>query len=125
MNNNNDQNENSPHIQKDTSSLGIVSTYIAITSYVIIAICIGFLFYLEIRPCKYDRCEGIPFFEFLFVLAVIFSVMSLLGGLLACLAPKIDTEQRVQKRQQGLNLNFSLFGICLFYMAFILLSIMI
>lgn len=125
MNNNKDQNENLPSIEKDTSSLGIVSTYIAITSYVIIAICIGFLFYLEIRPCKYDRCEGIPFFELLFVLAVIFSVISLLGGLLACLAPKNDTEQRVQKRQQGIRLNFTLFGICLSYIGFILVFIMI
>lgn len=124
MNNNNEQPVNQSPSERDTSTLGIISVYIALTSYIVLAICMGYLFYLQIRPCKYDRCEGIPFFEFLFILAVIFSIMSLLGGLLAFLAPKIDTEQRVQRRQQGLRLNFLLFGMCLLYIIFILVSIM-
>lgn len=124
MINNNEQPVNQPSTEKDTSTLGIISVYIALISYIVLAICMGYLFYLQIRPCTNDRCEGIPFFEFLFILALIFSIMSLLGGLLAFLAPKIDTEQRVQKRQQGLRLNFLLFGICLLYIIFVLVLIM-
>ena len=87
--------------------------------------CIIFLFYQATKPCKEGyRCEGIPFFELLFVLAVIFVFISLLGGLLAFFSPKNDTEKRIQKREQGLNLNFSLFGICLFYILFILIVAM-
>lgn len=119
MHNNDHQKNETSEPMQDTSVLGIVSTYIGITSYIIIGICLIFLFYQATKPCTYGhRCEGIPFFELLFVLASIFVVISLFAGFLAYLAPKKDTEFRMQKRQQGLSLNFSLFWLCLLYLGF-------
>lgn len=108
---------------EDTSSLGIVSTYIAKFIIVCLALSFAFMFYLSIRPCKYDNiCELPPFSIFLFLIASGISVLSLMGLLLAYLAPKQDTPERMFKRQQGLSWNSILFFLSIAFMLFFIFS---
>ena len=108
---------------QDTSRLGIVSTYIAKFSFACITL-IGFLMlYLSLKPCKNDRiCELPPFGIFLLLLSMVIAVISLLGLLIAYIAPQKDTHERMLKRQQGLEWNGLLFGLSLSYILLFILA---
>lgn len=114
--------EPQPPLQ-DTSSLGIVSTYIAQFCFIVLALSFVLMFYLAIKPCKYDHiCELPPFGFFLFVIALVTCVVSLFGLFLAHLSPKIDTEHRVRMREQGIQWNASLFVLALLYSVFFIFA---
>lgn len=114
--------ENKTPIQ-DTSRLGIFATHIAKFSFVCITASGLFMLYLALKPCKYDHiCELPPFGIFLLLLAIVIAVISLLGLLIAYIAPQKDTSERMLKRQQGLEWNGLLFGLSLSYILFFILA---
>ena len=115
--------ENSTPIQ-DTSYLGIFSTHIAKFSFGCMVLSGLFMLYLSMRPCKYDHvCELPPFSIFILFLSLIIAVLSLLGLLLAYIAPKQDTPERMLKRQEGINWNSILFGLSIFYILFFIMAV--
>lgn len=110
---------------QDTSSLGIISTYIAKFCFIGLVLSFVFMFYLATKPCKYDSiCELPPFAIFLFVIAGVTAAVSFIGFFLGYLAPKKDTEHRIKMRQQGIQWNSSLLSLSLFYIVFFIVAVL-
>lgn len=101
------------------SSIGKFASAIGFLSLISIVASFLYCFYLAMRPCRNDFiCEAPPYFFFYLIVALICSVLNMVGWLSAKEASAEEQPQVSEKTTQAVQLNLTLLLLCLGYVLF-------